>query len=161
VVTGAGRQGGLTVIELMVMAAFVSIVAALALPVYRDYTIRGRIAEAILATSQCRTAIAETYRSAPRGTSVRADGWACGEGLTTTHIVASIATDPDGAITVTTASSKALGAAANATLTLVPVKVDGTRLATTDIPAKVFAFRCGPGGPRPIDAKYLPDSCRG
>ena len=45
-------------IELMIVIAIVHL-AALAVPLYQDYTIRARITEAILALSQCRTRIAE------------------------------------------------------------------------------------------------------
>ncbi len=153
-------QAGFTLIELLIVVALASIVAGVAFPAYRDYVIRGRISEAILATSQCRTVIAETYQSAPRGTSIGTDKWACGEGLTTTQYVASLSTGPDGIITVTTSASPSLGAAASTTLTLTPIREDGTALAIGDIPRKVFGFKCEPGGGAPIPAKFLPGSCR-
>ena len=154
-------QAGFTLIELLIVVAIVSIVAGVAFPAYRDYVIRGRISEVILATSQCRTVIAETYRSAPRGTSIGTDKWACGEGLTTTQYVASISTNPDGIITVTASASPSLGAAASTTITLTPIKEDGAALAISDIPKKVFGFKCEPGGPTPMPAKFLPGTCHG
>jgi type IV pilus assembly protein PilE len=47
-------NGGFTLIEVMITVAIIGIVSAIALPSYRDYVIRGRVAEAFsaLATVQ-------------------------------------------------------------------------------------------------------------
>ncbi len=80
-------QQGFTLIELMIVVAIIGILAAVALPAYQDYTIRARVSEGVLATSQCRTAIAEIYQSAAAGTVIGANNWGCGEGTTTTQYV--------------------------------------------------------------------------
>ena len=84
-------QQGFTLIELMIVVAIIGILAAVALPAYQDYTIRARVSEAVLATSQCRTAISEGYQT---GTGAfGADGWGCGEGVANpTQFVALIGT---------------------------------------------------------------------
>ena len=48
----------------MIVVAIIGILAAVALPAYQDYTIRARVSEAVLAASQCRTAISEIYQTA-------------------------------------------------------------------------------------------------
>ncbi|WP_406609553.1 prepilin-type N-terminal cleavage/methylation domain-containing protein [Agarivorans sp. JK6] len=53
----AKKQGGFTLIELMIVVAIVAILAAVALPAYQDYTKRARFAEVISAASGVKTAI--------------------------------------------------------------------------------------------------------
>lgn len=149
------RHHGFTLIELMIVVAIIGILAAVALPAYKDYTIRARVTEALLAASQCRTAVAETYQV---GGSVKANGWGCGEGETVTKFVENVATDDDGVITVKMTDVDLLGNAAGKSITLTPADAKGVALKAAAMPAQVGSFVCAPVD---LPEKYLPSSCRG
>lgn len=155
-------QQGFTLIELMIVVAIIGILAAVALPAYQDYTQKARVSEIILAASQCRTSVSETYQTANAGAAPGIDGWGCNENVANpTQFVGSVNTDVDGVITVTASQNANLDAAIRGTMiTLTPLNAAGNALAVGNIPTQVSGFRCRPANNNGMPARFLPGSCK-
>ena len=54
----AGKQSGFTLIELMIVVTIIGVLASIAVPVYRDYTIRARVSEAASIFAPVKTEVA-------------------------------------------------------------------------------------------------------
>jgi type IV pilus assembly protein PilA len=159
-------QQGFTLIELMIVVAIIGILAAVALPAYQTYTIKAKVSEGILATSQCRTAVAEVYQTGDAANAPAAGAWGCesASGVRASKYVESVTTDADGKITVTLASladAPDLKEAAGKAIRLIPQDSTGGDLLAASIGStQVGAFDCGPASVNGIDPKYLPGSCK-
>jgi type IV pilus assembly protein PilA len=138
------KQQGFTLIELMIVVAIIAILAAIALPAYKDYTVRSKISEAVIQASAAKLAVAETAASLGGLSSITATNH--GFSFAGTTYVSTIAIAPGtGVVTVTTTNTGASGAAPVFTLT--PV----------DNGQGILEWTCANTAG---EDKYMPASCR-
>ena len=134
-------QQGFTLIELMIVVAIIGILAAIALPAYKDYTVRSKVSELLLAADTAKNSVDEYEQS--HGSLSGSDA-----GITIANngsYVSGGSVSTQGVITVN-GNQTSLGADSAVQLVLTPA-VDAT--------SGVVDWTCT-GTP----AKYMPATCR-
>ena len=141
---------GFTLIELMIAVAVISILAAIAVPTYRDYTIRAKISEALNVAASAKISITEYYISEGK---LPANLDEAGlENVATDYIKSFDYTGDEnrGRMTMTLADGIGGDAA-------------GKKIIVETVPihdGALLKWNCAPAKENGVDKKYLPANCR-
>lgn len=148
---------GFTLIEVMIVVAIIGILAALAFPLYQDYSKRAKMSEVVLAGSTCRNAVTDVYVSGSL-----AAGWGCNI-TPVSHYVKSVIAVDSGVVQIT-ATGFGDPEIDDKMITMTPFHDASTPKSTATVAhlgQPVYKWVCAPAPVNGIPVKYLPRDCRG
>jgi type IV pilus assembly protein PilA len=144
----------------MITVVIIGVLAAVALPTYRDFIVRAKVSEALKAATPCRTAISELVQTASQPDLTAQLSTACT--IAPSRYVAGGAVTPDGVITV---SVQNLGTPAGLDkIALTPYLDDVGKQALVGASAGgafIVAWKCRQSATNGLEPRFLPASCRG
>jgi type IV pilus assembly protein PilA len=150
------KQAGFTLIEIIVSVAIVAVLGSIAIAQLRDYTRRAKISELVMAVTNCKNTVSESYLTLDRAPD--AGAWGCESTTPVSPYSGAVQTSADGAIRI---SINNLDRLVNGQYVyMVPVRSDGlTPMSTTnDLGRPVRQWACGSDW-QPV-RNALPANCR-
>ena len=162
-------QKGFTLIELMIVVAIIGILAAIAIPAYQDYTIRGQVTEGLSLAAAAKAAVSETFTNTGTAPATRTAAGMTANSTDTTGNYVSEVRVVNGLVTIVYSSTnprRANAAINGSTLTLVPYLATDQSVIWKCRAAGSTAAPSGtlmPGAantPGTLLAKYAPAECR-
>ncbi len=163
------QQKGFTLIELMIVVAIIGILAAVALPAYRDYTVRAQVSEGLSLSGDIQVSIDDFYKHKGHLPTTSASA---GLSLATSYFgnyVSQIAYDPTNGVVVTygieahddlTTSTLQLHAMSNAAGSLIWVCGLNTTIQTKVASAGGAAETTYSAALTTVENQFLPTTCR-
>ena len=150
------QQHGFTLVEVMIVVAIIGILSAIILPSVRDYAIRAKMSEVMLAFQTCRQAVSEGYQSADA--SPGADNWGC-EDSTKSQYVLTVNTTGEGTIKISLTGFNDLRLD-TMVVTMAPLDFQNNRPVVGE--SRIAQWRCGSTlDGTDLRPNYLPANCKG
>ncbi len=152
----------MTLVELMIVLTIIGLLAVVAFPAYRDYTVRSKVIEAVMAAGACRSAVMELVSAGGAASAATLGQKLQGLCPSGARYVESISISPEAVILVRV-GNLGFGASGGNQFVLVPyVDAEGLQPFNAETPWLAIAgWRCGPAPTDPLDERFLPSSCRG
>jgi type IV pilus assembly protein PilA len=150
---------GFTLIELMIVVAIIGMLAAIAIPAYRDYAVRARVSEGLNTVTSGKTAVSEYFQSTgawPADNNIA--GMAQPASYLSKFVVSIAVTGNQGWIQVNLSTATIPELGPNNRIVMVPTSAAGT-VGRIDWCCSAHPGCGGASGTNVLD-RFLPQECR-